>query len=55
LFAALWIWFNIGEGEVLIPEASFEYLKDESLRDILNTTLGVCQQLLTHTSEYKVY
>jgi hypothetical protein len=26
---------------VLIPEDSFEYLKDESLGDILNTTLGV--------------
>jgi hypothetical protein len=40
-FGALWLWFNIGASEVLIPADSFEYLKDENLRDILNTTLGV--------------
>jgi hypothetical protein len=43
LFAALWTWLNIGTRGVLIPEDSFEYLNDESLRDILNTTLGVGQ------------
>ncbi|KAF2832969.1 hypothetical protein CC86DRAFT_279150 [Ophiobolus disseminans] len=40
LFVGLWTWLNIGGNEILIPESSFEYLKDESLRDILNTTLG---------------
>ncbi|KAF1841169.1 glycosyltransferase family 25 protein [Cucurbitaria berberidis CBS 394.84] len=39
-FGVLWMWFNFGGHEVLIPEDSFEYLKDESLSDILNTTLG---------------
>jgi hypothetical protein len=43
LFATLWTWLNVGARSVLIPEDSFEYLKDESLQDILNTTLGVCQ------------
>ena len=40
-FGVLWVWFHIGGREVLIPEDSFEYLKDESLNDIMNTTLGV--------------
>ncbi|RAR07091.1 glycosyltransferase family 25 protein [Stemphylium lycopersici] len=39
-FALLWLWFHFGPTELLIPADSFEYLKDESLRDILNTTLG---------------
>jgi hypothetical protein len=41
LFIALWTWLYVGTPEVLIPEDSFEYLKDESLGDILNITLGV--------------
>jgi hypothetical protein len=41
LFAAFWAFLNIGRHAVLIPEDSFEWLKDESLRDIANTTLGV--------------
>lgn len=41
-FAILWVWFNLGGREIRIPEDSFEYLRDESLSDILNTTLGVC-------------
>ena len=41
LFVGFWIWLNVRSGQVPIPEDSFEYLKDESLRDILNTTLGV--------------
>jgi hypothetical protein len=45
-FGVLWLWFNIGTSEILIPADSFEYLKDESLRDILNTTLGVGQSTL---------
>lgn len=40
-FAALWVWFNLGADRVVIPKDSFQYLKDESLKDILNTTLGV--------------
>lgn len=41
-FGVLWIWFNLGGHAVLLPDDSFEYLKEESLKDILNTTLGVC-------------
>ncbi|KAH5192047.1 hypothetical protein HBH76_075080 [Parastagonospora nodorum] len=40
VFAALWMWLSLQIHVVLVPEDSFEYLKDESLRDILNTTLG---------------
>jgi hypothetical protein len=40
LFAAFWIWLKIGAHRVRIPEDSFEYLKEETLRDILNATLG---------------
>ncbi|KAJ4367294.1 hypothetical protein N0V83_006875 [Neocucurbitaria cava] len=39
-FGVLWTWFNLGGHEIRIPEDSFQYLKDESLSDILNTTLG---------------
>lgn len=41
LFALLWLWFNVGRTELKIPADSFEYLHDESLKDVLNTTLGV--------------
>ncbi|KAH7397083.1 hypothetical protein BKA66DRAFT_453599 [Pyrenochaeta sp. MPI-SDFR-AT-0127] len=40
LFGVLWCWFNLGGSNDLIPQDSFEYLKDESLKEILNTTLG---------------
>jgi hypothetical protein len=40
-FVGLWLWFNLGTSEMMIPADSYEYLKDESLKDILNTTLGV--------------
>ncbi|KAI4660615.1 uncharacterized protein J4E78_005319 [Alternaria triticimaculans] len=39
-FSVLWLWFNIGTSEALIPEDSSAYVQDESLRDILNITLG---------------
>jgi hypothetical protein len=45
IFAALWMWLNVGARKGLMPEDSFEYLKDESLKDILNTTLGVGHSL----------
>jgi len=45
-FAILYLYFNYGGTPVLIPEDSFELLKDESLSDILNTTLGVCEERL---------
>jgi hypothetical protein len=48
LFAGLWTWLNVGRYVVLIPEDSFAYLKDESLKDILNSTLGVGH--LSHVS-----
>ncbi|KAH8727506.1 hypothetical protein GQ44DRAFT_703330 [Phaeosphaeriaceae sp. PMI808] len=40
LFVTLWTWLNVGRHAVQIPEDSFEYVKDDSLGDILNTTLG---------------
>ncbi|KAH7414363.1 hypothetical protein DE146DRAFT_640017 [Phaeosphaeria sp. MPI-PUGE-AT-0046c] len=40
LFAALWMWLNIGTDQVPMPEDSYEYMDDPSLKDILNTTLG---------------
>ncbi|PSN72696.1 hypothetical protein BS50DRAFT_482410 [Corynespora cassiicola Philippines] len=39
-FAVLCVWLNFGGHEALIPESSFELLHDDSLADILNTTLG---------------
>ena len=41
LFAILYIYLNYGSIPVLIPENSYDLLKDESLVDILNSTLGV--------------
>jgi hypothetical protein len=46
VFAALWMWLSLQTHIVLVPKDSFEYLKDESLREILNTTLGVGQLLM---------
>lgn len=42
LFAGLYLWLNFGGTTVLIPEDSYALLEDESLKDILNSTLGVC-------------
>ncbi|KAF1830599.1 hypothetical protein BDW02DRAFT_642038 [Decorospora gaudefroyi] len=39
-FAVLWVWLNLTSSAILIPTDSFEYLKDEGLKEILNTTLG---------------
>lgn len=49
VFAAFWTWLSLKTHEVLIPDDSFKYLKDESLRDILNTTLGVGQSPMIRT------
>lgn len=35
------MWLHVGADQVAVPEDSFEYMADPSLRDILNTTLGV--------------
>jgi len=40
-FALLWTYLNYGGTPILIPEDSYQELVDESLRDILNSTLGV--------------
>ncbi|KAF2120705.1 hypothetical protein BDV96DRAFT_683139 [Lophiotrema nucula] len=40
LFALLYLYLNYGGTAVIIPEDPYEYLKDESLTDILNSTLG---------------
>lgn len=48
VFAVLWTWLSLKADVVPIPEDSFEYLKDDSLRDILNSTLGVGQLLMTY-------
>jgi hypothetical protein len=47
-FGALWLWFNMRTPGVLIPADSFAYVQDESLRDILNTTLGVWESPNQH-------
>ncbi|KAF2276237.1 uncharacterized protein EI97DRAFT_419158 [Westerdykella ornata] len=39
-FATLYLWLRFGATTVVIPDDSFALLEDESLRDILNTTLG---------------
>lgn len=41
-FAGLYVWLNLGGHEVKIPPNSFDFVHDESLTDILNSTLGVC-------------
>jgi hypothetical protein len=41
-FGVLYLWINYGGTPILIPKDSFDTLKDESLNDILNSTLGVC-------------
>jgi hypothetical protein len=40
-FLVLYLWLHFGGTTVLIPEDSYALVEDESLRDILNTTLGV--------------
>lgn len=42
LFVGLWLWSKLSTNGVMIPGDSFAYIKDESLANILNTTLGVC-------------
>ncbi|KAF2869900.1 hypothetical protein BDV95DRAFT_620423 [Massariosphaeria phaeospora] len=39
-FGILYLYLNYGGRTVLIPDDSFEYLKDDSLTDIHNATLG---------------
>ncbi|KAH7130686.1 hypothetical protein B0J11DRAFT_523830 [Dendryphion nanum] len=39
-FGALYLWIRFGGKTVVIPEDSYAYLKDPSLTDILNSTLG---------------
>ncbi|KAF1956390.1 hypothetical protein CC80DRAFT_492622 [Byssothecium circinans] len=45
-FAVLYCWLRYGGKEVVIPADSFAFVEDESLKDILNTTLGVRPQSL---------
>ncbi|KAF2691025.1 glycosyltransferase family 25 protein, partial [Lentithecium fluviatile CBS 122367] len=39
-FVGFWVWLNFGGHVVEIPKDSFEFVRDESLTDILNSTLG---------------
>lgn len=41
-FVGFWAWLNFGGHTVVIPGDSFEFVPDESLADIKNSTLGVC-------------
>ena len=40
-FLAVYTWLNFGGHEILIPRDSWQYVKDGSVTDIMNTTLGV--------------
>ncbi|KAF2003277.1 glycosyltransferase family 25 protein, partial [Amniculicola lignicola CBS 123094] len=51
-FGLLYLYFNFGGTPVFIPEDSYEYLQDESLKDILNTTLGF-QKILVLNIPYR--
>jgi hypothetical protein len=41
-FVGFWAWLRFGGHVVVIPKDSFEFVKDESVADIRNSTLGVC-------------
>jgi hypothetical protein len=45
-FAFLYLWLQFGGKTVVIPDDSYALLEDESLKDILNTTLGVRWHIL---------
>jgi hypothetical protein len=55
LFAVLYLYFNHGSTPVVIPADSYELLKDESLSDILNSTLGVCVDRMFLNSSLRVH
>lgn len=40
-FLALYTWLNFGGHEIVIPKDSWEFVKDSTVTDIMNTTLGV--------------
>lgn len=40
-FLGLYLWLKFCETQAVVPANSYAFLEDESLRDILNTTLGV--------------
>lgn len=39
-FGALYLWLRLGGKTIIIPHDSYAYVQDESLDDILNSTLG---------------
>ncbi|KAJ4296760.1 hypothetical protein N0V90_006808 [Kalmusia sp. IMI 367209] len=39
-FLALYTWLNFGGHEIVIPNDSWEYIRDGTVTDVLNTTLG---------------
>ncbi|KAF2747335.1 glycosyltransferase family 25 protein [Sporormia fimetaria CBS 119925] len=51
-FAVLYLWLKLGDTTVPIPEDSYALVEDESLKDILNTTLGF-QKILVLNLPYR--
>jgi hypothetical protein len=40
-FLALYTWLNFGGHEIVIPRDPWDYVRDDSVTDIMNATLGV--------------
>jgi len=41
-FLALYTWLNFGGHAIVISTDSWDYVRDGSVTDIMNATLGVC-------------